>query len=96
MARRGYGDNEIAAVGAMLRKENLRANADAQTIEDVACLVFLQFHLAGFMTSRRGGNLPDIMAKTWRKMSPAAQAAATTLPLPGGALDALHQGLAAA
>jgi Domain of unknown function (DUF4202) len=96
MSRRGYAPDEVAAVGAMLRKENLRGNADAQTIEDVACLVFLRHHLAEFMTSRRGGSLPEIMAKTWRKMSPDAQAAAATLPLPDGALDALRAGLAAA
>jgi hypothetical protein len=96
MMRRGYGEDAIAAVGAILRKENLRGNADAQTVEDIACLVFLRHYLADFMTSRRGGNLPDIMARTWRKMSPAAHDAAATLSLPDAALEALQQGLAAA
>ncbi len=46
----GYSDAEIARAGALIRKENLRGDAEAQTLEDVACLVFLEHYAADFAT----------------------------------------------
>jgi hypothetical protein len=41
MAQCGYSEEEIARTGSLLRKERLKQDADAQTLEDVICLVFL-------------------------------------------------------
>src|SRR5271169_5523988 len=49
MAACDYDEAVIARVGALVRKEQLRSDAEAQTLEDVACLVFLAHYLDDFM-----------------------------------------------
>ena len=49
MQTAGYGADEIARVGALIRKERLKSDADAQMLEDVACIVFLRHYLGDFM-----------------------------------------------
>ena len=44
----GYGDDVVARVGSLLRKERLKADPDVQLLEDVICLVFIEHYLAGF------------------------------------------------
>ena len=83
----GFADDVIARVGAIVRKERLKQDADSQCLEDVACLVFLQFYAAAFVVKHPPEKVRDIIRKTWAKMSPAGQAAALKLDLP----DALMQ-----
>jgi hypothetical protein len=45
MAAAGYGEDDISRVGALVRKQRLKLDAEAQTLEDVACLVFLAHYL---------------------------------------------------
>ncbi len=52
----GYSDAEIARAGALIRKENLRGDAEAQTLEDVACLVFLEHYAADFAAKHETKN----------------------------------------
>ena len=54
-----------------MRKERLRADAEAQTLEDVACLVFLRHYAASFAAKHPEEKVLDILVKTQRKMSPA-------------------------
>lgn len=89
MAQAGYEPAAGERVQSLVRKENLKRDAEAQTLEDVACLVFLEHYLADFAAGRDAEQLADIVAKTWRKMSPAAHRAARDL------LPALPAGLAA-
>ena len=44
----GYDEEAIARVGALARKERLRSDPDAQTLEDVPCLVFLRYYAERF------------------------------------------------
>ncbi len=78
----GYDEGKIARVGALVRKEQLRADAEAQTLEDVACLVFLRYYAANFAAKHPDDKALDILIKTQRKMSPRARAAAPGLGLP--------------
>jgi hypothetical protein len=94
MGAQGLGETEIARVGALVRKEHLKRDAEAQTLEDAACLVFLEHHLTAFMAKTDDQKLADILAKTWRKMSGAGHAEALKLGLPSKVTDLLHQGLA--
>lgn len=71
----------IEAVGRLLRKEDLKHNPDTQTLEDVACLVFIQFYLDAFSQQHDEPKLIRIIQKTWRKMSDGGRAAALTIPL---------------
>ncbi len=80
--RSGYDADAIARIGAIVRKEGLKRDADAQALEDVACLVFLEFHAADFAAKHAQDRTVDILARTWRKMSEAGRAAALKLDLP--------------
>ena len=77
----GYESDVVARVESLLRKEGLKADADAQTLEDVACLVFLEHQAATFASQHEEAKLLDILRKTWRKMSERGRAAALDLKL---------------
>ncbi len=75
-------DAETAArTASLIRKENLKTDPESQTLEDVACLVFLEHYAATFAARHDRDKTIDILRKTWRKMSDAGQAAALSLPL---------------
>lgn len=82
MKAAGYSSADQEAVAAMLRKEGLHSNPDVQTIEDVACLVFLKFYLVEFAAKHPQDKVGDILRKTWKKMSAAAHQSASTFYLP--------------
>nr|WP_205520938.1 DUF4202 domain-containing protein [Propylenella binzhouense] len=81
MTEAGYDPADCARVAGLVQKRDLRSDPEAQTLEDVACLVFIEHYLAGFAAGRDPAHLADIVAKTWRKMSEEGHAAA--LPLAG-------------
>lgn len=93
----GYGEAAIARVGSIVQKEGVKTDPDAQTLEDVASLVFLAYELDAFLAKYPypPEKLADILAKTWRKMSPRGHEAALALHPPKAVVDLLHQGLAA-
>jgi hypothetical protein len=95
MAAVGYGPEAAARVGALVRKERLRTDPEAQTLEDVACIVFLAHYLEEFLgkTDADDAKLARILAQTWRKMSAQGHDEAVKLGLPARVLELLHQGL---
>jgi hypothetical protein len=95
MAEVGYDAGTIARVGELLVKKRLADDPEVQTLEDVACLVFLQHHLADFARKHERDKLVDIVQKTWKKMSPAGHAAALQLvpELPAEVAGLLTQAL---
>jgi hypothetical protein len=94
MAGAGYGAEAIARVGALIRKERLKSDAEVQTLEDVACLVFLAHYLDDFMGKTDQDKLAGILAKTWNKMSALGHEQALKLALPPSVPALLEQGLA--
>ena len=50
-------------------------------MEDVACLVFLKYYFADFITSHEEDKIIRVLRKTWRKMSEKAHQAALALEL---------------
>ncbi|TAK48568.1 MAG: DUF4202 domain-containing protein [Xanthobacteraceae bacterium] len=94
MAAAGYGGDDIARVGALVRKEHLRDDAEAQALEDVACAVFIEHYFSAFEEKSDPAKLADILAKSWRKMSPAGHDYALRLTLPPHLPRLLEQGLA--
>jgi Domain of unknown function (DUF4202) len=95
MAAAGYGPQEAARVGALVRKERLRTDPEAQTLEDVACIVFLAHYLDDFLgkTDADDAKLARILAKTWKKVSERGHAEAGKLSLPPHVLALLSRGL---
>jgi tRNAThr (cytosine32-N3)-methyltransferase len=76
---------DAAAVATWVSKTDLKTNPGTQALEDAACLVFLENEIEAFAAQHAGypaEKFVDIIRKTWRKMSPAAQAAALSLRLP--------------
>ena len=65
----GYGGDDIARVRSLVRKERLKSDREAQLLEDVACLVFLEHYLSEFSRKTDQEKLARILAKTWKKMS---------------------------
>lgn len=78
----GYEEGTVSRVGALLRKDNLASDPDVQTLEDVACLVFLEYSLADFAASHDEARVVDILRKTWGKMTERGRTAALDLQLP--------------
>jgi hypothetical protein len=76
-----------------VRKERLKSDAEAQMLEDVACIVFLEHYLADFMRKTEEDKFAGILAKTWNKMSPLGHDHALNLALPARVRDLLRQGL---
>jgi hypothetical protein len=93
MTAAGYEPHEVARVGALVRKERLRSDPDAQMLEDVACVVFLTHYLADFIGKTDEAKLARILAQTWNKMSAQGRAHAEKLDLPPRALTLLKRGL---
>ncbi|KAA8644586.1 hypothetical protein EYZ11_001456 [Aspergillus tanneri] len=69
----GYSSAEAMRVATLVRKESFRqgdGDEEAQVLEDVACLVFLDDQFAGFRDGREDEKIVTILKKTWAKMSP--------------------------
>ena len=94
MAASGYDAGAIARVGALIRKERLKADAEVQLLEDVACIVFLEHYLGDFLRKIDDDKLAGILAKTWNKMSRLGRDEAEKLTLPPRVPMLLEQGLA--
>ena len=65
----GYDQKTIDKVGFLLEKKQLKKNEETQTLEDVICLVFLEYYFEPFIEKHPKEKLIDIIQKTWNKMS---------------------------
>lgn len=81
MAAEGYGQEDIERVGRLLRKEHLKHDADMQTLEDVACLMFLEHEAPAFIARHDDEKIVSILSRTARKMSSRGIAAIAMLTL---------------
>ena len=77
----GYEPGVIAAVQALVKKEDLKRNAETRTLEDASCLVFLESYFGAFAAKHDEPTLVRILKKTWAKMSPQGREAALALEL---------------
>lgn len=93
MARSGYGSEDIDRVGSLIKKKHLKTDADAQMLEDVICVAFLEHYLRDFMTRVDEEKLAGILAKTWKRMSEHGHQYALQLQLPKSVPALLERGL---
>ncbi|NAS32029.1 DUF4202 family protein [Flavobacteriaceae bacterium R38] len=89
----GFNDEIVEEVKFLLQKKQLKKNADTQTLEDVICLVFLQFYFEDFAKKNNEEKLIDILQKTWRKMSEKGQKNALKLDLSENTAIHIHKAL---
>ena len=98
MLENGFDENEAETTACILRKEKLKTNSDTQTLEDVACLVFLQYYFDDFaekfIAKDNEAKIIRIVQKTWGKMSPKAHKIALSLTLPEHLAHLVNKALA--
>jgi len=92
MIEQGYSETQAEQTASIICKENLRnktssqLNSDSQTLEDVACLVFLKHYFDEFATKYleqdNEAKIIRIVKLTWNKMSEDAHNIALQLSLP--------------
>lgn len=82
LAECGYPEDVISRVASLIRKENLKRDAEAQALEDVAAIVFLEHYAVPFAAKHEPAKVKDILAKTMNKMSEYGREAALRLDLP--------------
>jgi hypothetical protein len=81
LAQAGYAPDAVARVQALIKKERIKHDPEAQLLEDATCLAFLELEFEAFARKHDEAKLVDILRKTWAKMSPAGQQAALGLQL---------------
>ena len=93
MAKEGYAEAEIEPVRQIILKKNFQTNADAQTVEDALCLVFLETQFEDLHQKMPDPKMIEIILKTWKKMSAKAKEAALTIEIPAHHKALLQQAL---
>lgn len=89
----GWDDAFAARVTSLIRKKSFKTDPEAQTLEDAACLVFLEHVLPGFRRGRDESELLPILRKTWVKMSERARTFALSLHLAPADRDLVERAL---
>ncbi|MBL0740317.1 DUF4202 domain-containing protein [Chryseolinea lacunae] len=70
LTRCGYDTDTIEKVKfLLLKKELLQHHPDTQVLEDVICLVFIEYYLEDFAARHDDDKVVDILRKTLKKMS---------------------------
>jgi Domain of unknown function (DUF4202) len=69
LAKAVYSDEFIARVSFLIEKKLLKKDAETQLLEDVICLVFLEFYFDPFVQKHDREKMKNIILKTWNKMS---------------------------
>jgi hypothetical protein len=85
LVQAGVSATEADEVATWVAKSGLKTNPGTQALEDAACLVFLENEIESFAAQHADyprEKFVDIIRKTWKKMSPRAQALAQALTLP--------------
>jgi len=75
----GYDDETIHRVQDLNLKKHFPTDAEARTLEDALCLVFLEFQLANLVNKTAKEKTINALQKSWGKMTEAARAEALKL-----------------
>jgi len=94
MIENGYDEESAEKTACIIRKEKLKKNADSQTLEDVACLVFLQYYFDEFAAKHSEEKIIRIVQLTWKKMSEQGHNIALSLTLPDHLAEIVNKALA--
>jgi Domain of unknown function (DUF4202) len=85
----GYGQDTIARVKSLVLKKELLTDPDTQLLEDIVCLVFIEFYLDDFAAKHETEKVLDIIQKTKKKMSDGALKAVAQLSLSANTISLL-------
>lgn len=87
----GYDPGVIQRVQALVRKERIKTDPEVQTLEDVACLVFLEHYCSDFAHKQTAEKGMAVLRKTWTKLSDKGREAAMALPVPAAVKALIDQ-----
>lgn len=89
----GYDATLIDKVKFLLQKKQLKRNEETQLLEDVICLVFLDFYFENFSKKYSEKKLIEILQKTWAKMSEKGHQAALKIDFSEKSKDLISKAL---
>jgi hypothetical protein len=89
----GYENAFIDRVCFLIEKKLLKKDPETQLLEDVICLVFLEYYLEDFAQKHDTEKLKNIIVKTWNKMSEKGQQTALTLTFSPSNLQLIKEAL---
>lgn len=90
----GYEDEFNKRVSILINKKLIKKNEESQIIEDVICLVFLDYYFEEFAAKHTDEKVIDILQKTWKKMSKNGHDEALKLKFSEKSLSLVKQALA--
>jgi hypothetical protein len=77
----GYTEEIIARVRALNLKQNFPQDPESRVLEDALCLMFLEHQCADLARRTSEEKMINALQKSWKKMTPSAQAFARQLAL---------------
>jgi hypothetical protein len=95
MAQAGYEPEPIERVQQLLQKQRIKDDPEVQLLEDVICLVFLEYYFLPFAAQHPEEKVMEIVQKTWPKMTERGHALALQLPFTPEALALVKKALGA-
>jgi len=69
LVKAGYEQEFIDRVSFLIEKKLLKKDVETQLLEDVICLVFLEYYFDAFVQKHDREKMKNIILKTWNKMS---------------------------
>ena len=93
LEKAGYSAEFIARVSFLIEKKLLKKDAETQLLEDVICLVFLEYYLDPFVHKHDREKMKNIILKTWLKMSEKGQQEALKINYSAANLELIKESL---
>lgn len=90
----GYDEESIDRVRTLVMKRGIKTDPEVQLLEDVICLVFLDYYFDEFAKEHTDEKLVSILQKTWVKMSEEGQQMAQSIEMSPNAKRLLEKALA--
>jgi len=90
----GYDSKFIERVSFLINKKRIKRDEESQVIEDVICLVFLEYYFEDFASKHDDKKIIGILKKTWAKMSEKGHKAALKLQYSPKATSLIKQAIA--
>jgi len=90
----GYDNETINRIQDLIKKKRIKTDPEAQLMEDVICLVFLENYFTDFASKHDDKKVIKIIRKTWKKMSEKGHKKALQLDMPPKASDLVKKALA--
>lgn len=90
----GFDDQFVDRVKKIILKKLIKKNEEAQALEDVICLVFLDYYFDEFAAKHSDEKIIDILQKTWVKMSDKGHKVALQLSFSNKSLALVKQAIA--